>query len=79
MDRSEHHATAEQLLERARTVQDQSRRSMILAEAQVHAILALAAATLDPAIAAAAKTPHLGVKRGGGKDGLRPPPAGKQD
>ena len=30
---SEHHAKAEQLLEQARTVQDQGLRSMILAEA----------------------------------------------
>ena len=40
---SEHHAKAEQLLEQARTTPDQISRSEILAEAQVHATLALSA------------------------------------
>jgi len=39
----EHHARAEQLLEEARTTQDQISRRLILAEAQVHATLALSA------------------------------------
>ncbi len=39
----EHHAKAEQLLEQARTTRGQSSRSLILAEAQVHATLALSA------------------------------------
>ena len=39
----EHHAKAEQLLEQARTEQDSIRRHLILAEAQVHATLALSA------------------------------------
>ena len=43
MNRSEHHAKAEQLLEQARTENDSIRRSLILAEAQVHAALALSA------------------------------------
>ena len=37
----EHHAKAEQLLEQARTTPDQISRREILAEAQVHATLAL--------------------------------------
>jgi hypothetical protein len=40
----EHHAKAEQLLEQAHTEHDSTRRSQILAEAQVHATLALIAA-----------------------------------
>jgi hypothetical protein len=44
MNKSEHHAKAEQLLEEAaRTGPDQISRSQLLAEAQVHAILALSA------------------------------------
>lgn len=39
----EHHARAEQLLEEARTTQDQISHRLILAEAQVHATLALSA------------------------------------
>jgi hypothetical protein len=39
----DHHANAEQLLERARAEQDSIRRHLILAEAQVHATLALGA------------------------------------
>ena len=39
----EHRAKAEQLLEEAHTTQDQISRSLILAEAQVHATLALSA------------------------------------
>ena len=45
MNRADHHAKAEQLLEKARTTPDQISRSEILAEAQVHATLALSAAT----------------------------------
>jgi hypothetical protein len=37
----EHHTKAEQLLEQARTERDSIRRGLILAEAQVHATLAL--------------------------------------
>ena len=40
----EHHAKAEELLEQARATPDQISRSEILAEAQVHATLALSAA-----------------------------------
>jgi hypothetical protein len=40
---SEHHEEAERRLEEARTEQDSIRRRLILAEAQVHAILALSA------------------------------------
>lgn len=40
----EHHAKAEQLLEQAHTAQDQISRSQLLAEAQVHATLALSVA-----------------------------------
>jgi hypothetical protein len=43
MNRADHHAKAEQLLEQARTTPDQISRSEILAEAQVHATLALSA------------------------------------
>jgi hypothetical protein len=43
MDRSEHHARAEELLGQADAEQDSIRRSLILAEAQVHATLALSA------------------------------------
>ena len=39
----EHHAKAEQLLEQARTTPDQISRREILAEAHVHATLALSA------------------------------------
>jgi hypothetical protein len=40
---TEHHAKAEQLLDQAQAEQDSFRRSLILAEAQVHATLALSA------------------------------------
>jgi hypothetical protein len=40
---SEHHATAEQMLDLAHAEQDSTRRGQILAEAQVHATLALSA------------------------------------
>ena len=40
---NDHHAKAEQLLEQARTENDSIRRSLVLAEAQVHATLALSA------------------------------------
>jgi len=40
---SEHHAKAEQLLDQAHAEQDSIRRGLILAEAQVHATLALSA------------------------------------
>ena len=43
MNRADHHARAEQLLEQARTTPDQISRREILAEAQVHAALALSA------------------------------------
>lgn len=43
MNRADHHARAEQLLEQARTTPDQISRREILAEAQVHATLALSA------------------------------------
>jgi hypothetical protein len=47
---SEHYEEAERLLALARTEQDSIRRSLILAEAQVHAILALSApAGIGPA------------------------------
>ena len=39
----EHHAKAEQLLKQADTTKDQTSRRLILAEAQVHATLALTA------------------------------------
>src|SRR5215472_653098 len=42
---SDHHAQAERLLEQARAEQDSIRRAVILAEAQVHATLALSAGT----------------------------------
>jgi hypothetical protein len=49
MDRSEHHGEAERLLAEARREQDGIRRRLILAEAQVHATLALSApAGKDP-------------------------------
>ena len=41
----EHHAKAEQLLKQADTTKDQTSRRLILAEAQVHATLALTAPT----------------------------------
>lgn len=44
MNGAEHHDAADRLLLEARTVQDGLRRSQILAEAQVHATLALSAA-----------------------------------
>jgi hypothetical protein len=40
---TEHHAKAEQLLDQAQAEEDSFRRAQILAEAQVHAILALSA------------------------------------
>ena len=43
MDRTQHHEKAEQLLSDAREEPDSIRRSLILAEAQVHATLALSA------------------------------------
>ena len=43
MDRTQHHERAEQLLSDARKEPDSFRRSLILAEAQVHATLALSA------------------------------------
>jgi hypothetical protein len=44
MDKQEHHREAERFLERAHTERDQISRSQLLAEAQVHATLALSAA-----------------------------------
>jgi len=44
MNTAEHHDAADRLLEQARTEQDSIRRSLILAEAQVHATLAAGAA-----------------------------------
>jgi hypothetical protein len=44
----EHHAKAEQLLEQAHAEQDSIRRHLILAEAQVHATLALSAPADEP-------------------------------
>lgn len=43
MNREEHHAKADQLLEQARDAYDPVSRSQILAEAHVHATLALSA------------------------------------
>ena len=40
-ERADHHREAERLLSEARKEQDSIRRSLILAEAQVHATLAL--------------------------------------
>ena len=45
MKRADHHREAERLLSEARKEQDSIRHSLILAEAQVHATLALSAAT----------------------------------
>jgi hypothetical protein len=44
MNRTQHYERAEQLLEEAHTTHDQISRRLILAEAQVHATLALSAA-----------------------------------
>jgi hypothetical protein len=44
MSVQEHHREAERLLEKARTARGQANRSELLAEAQVHATLALSAA-----------------------------------
>jgi hypothetical protein len=44
MDRAEHHRAADRLLEKAGKEQDSIRQNLILAEAQVHATLAAAAA-----------------------------------
>ena len=43
MNRSEHHREADSLLAKARTTEDALYRGMLLAEAQVHATLALGA------------------------------------
>jgi hypothetical protein len=50
MNRTQHHEKAEQLLADARKEPDDTRRGQILAEAQVHATLALSAApgTIPP-------------------------------
>jgi hypothetical protein len=45
MNRTQHHAKAEELLEQAHATPDQISRSEILAEAQVHATLVLSAIT----------------------------------
>lgn len=44
MNRAQHHAKAEKLLDQAHDAGDQISRSLLLAEAQVHATLALTAA-----------------------------------
>jgi hypothetical protein len=63
----EHHARAEQLLEEAHATQDQISRRLILAEAQVHATLALSAPDGNrPA------TPQADVGRGEDTFGLAP-------
>jgi hypothetical protein len=46
MNKTQHHEKAEQLLADARNEPDSIRRSQILAEAQVHATLALSAVTV---------------------------------
>ena len=48
MNRTQHYERAEQLLEEAHTTHDQISRRLILAEAQVHATLALGAADGQP-------------------------------
>lgn len=60
----EHRAKAEQLLEEAHTTQDQISRSLILAEAQVHATLALSAPP-------GASPPNRGRTQTGGTAGTR--------
>jgi hypothetical protein len=64
---SEHRAKAEQLLEEAHTTHDQISRSLILAEAQVHATLALSAPAGDgppsPGQAQTGSTASIGEAR----------------
>ena len=59
---AEHHAKAEQLLDQAQAEPDSIRRTQILAEAQVHAILALSApAERSPGQDEAADTQSTGT------------------
>jgi hypothetical protein len=75
MKRADHHREAERLLSEARTEQDSIRRRLILAEAQVHATLALGVPTeMGPASREEAKADrtestgaaHSEMPKGGG-------------
>jgi hypothetical protein len=57
MNREEHHAKADQLLEQARDAYDPVSRSQILAEAHVHAILAPSAGRPVPTLPRRDKPP----------------------
>jgi len=80
MNGAEHHREAERLLSEARKEQDSIRRSQILAEAQVHATLALGApAKISPASpgqAQAADTESTGVADSHMPEGSGPVRAG---